>query len=334
MSSRHLAKEQPDSFAFSRQGEKKVKYWIAKYPKGKQRSAVIPMLWIAQKDHDGWIPEAAMRVIGDRLDMAYIRVMEVATFYTMFNLEPVGKHLIQVCGTTPCMLRGSGDLIKVCQSRIGSAGSVSADGNFSWMEVECLGACVNAPMVQISNSDGDLYYEDLGETSMNALLDELASGKAAMPGPRVTRDHSAPQGDVLTLVDKALYDGSRGKPLKSIPNAPAKPKAKTSKKPAAAKKAAPKRAAAKKAVAKPASDKPRLMKKARKGGPDDLKRISGVGPKIEGILHELGVFHYDQIAGWTKGQVDWADERLKFKGRIVREKWVAQAKKLAKEGGK
>jgi len=222
MVSSKLAANQPDSFAFSDEAEEKITYWRKKYPTDKQRSAVIPMLWIAQKDHGGWIPEAAMRVIGDRLDMAYIRVMEVVTFYSMFNLAPVGKHLIQVCGTTPCMLRGSGDLIKICQSRIGSAGKVSDDGNFSWMEVECLGACVNAPMVQISNAEGDHYYEDLDEASMNTLLDELATGKVPMPGPRVVRETSAPIGEAITLLDKTLYDGSRGKRLKSIPNAPAK----------------------------------------------------------------------------------------------------------------
>lgn len=324
MSSRHLAKQQPDQFAFSAASEKKVKYWIKKYPKGRERSAVIPLLWIAQKDNDGWLPEVAMRVIGDRLDMAYIRVLEVATFYTMFNLAPVGKHLIQVCGTTPCMLRGSGDLIKICQSRIGSAGSVSADGNFTWMEVECLGACVNAPMVQVSNADGDLYYEDLDETSMNALLDELVSGKAAMPGPRVDRQTSAPTGENLTLLDRSLFDGSRAKPLKVIPNAPkpAKPKV------------AIKKSTVKNSTSESIPAKPKLLKQARKSGPDDLKQISGIGPKIESILNDLGVFHFDQIAEWKKQQIDWADQRLKFKGRITREKWVAQARKLTKGAGK
>lgn len=258
MSSRQLAKQQPESFAFSAAGEKQVKYWLKKYPNNRQRSAVIPMLWIAQKDNDGWLPEVAMRVIGDRLDMAYIRVLEVATFYTMFNLSPVGKHLIQVCGTTPCMLRGSGDLIKICQSRIGSAGTVSDDGMFSWTEVECLGACVNAPMVQISNAVGDHYYEDLDENSMNSLLDELASGKAAIPGPRVDRQASAPIGESLTLIDKALFDGSKAKKIKSIPNAPSKPrvtkpklaKPKTTKKKSAAKKTTTKPKTAKKKGAK------------------------------------------------------------------------------------
>ncbi len=332
MSGRHLAKQQPASFSFSAAAEKKVKYWLKKYPGDKKRSAVIPMLWIAQKDADGWVPEVAMRVIGDRLDMAYIRVLEVATFYTMFNLAPVGKHLIQVCGTTPCMLRGSGNLIKLCQSRIGAAGQVSADGNFSWMEVKCLGACVNAPMVQISNVNGDPYYEDLDEASMDKLLDQLAAGKAPMPGPQIDRDTSAPVGDALSLTDPVLYNGSRAKALKSIPNAPSgvQKKAGTKNKTAVKKtvqKTAPKAVATKKV----AVDKPKLMKKARKNGADDLKRILGVGPKIEGILNGLGVFHFDQIADWKKKQIDWVDEQLKFKGRIVREKWVAQAKKLAKE---
>ncbi len=234
MSGRHLAKEQPDSFTFSKDGEKKAKYWIAKYPKGKERSAVIPLLWIAQKDNGGWLSEPAMRAVGDRLGMAHIRVLEVATFYTMFKLEPVGEHLIQVCGTTPCMLRGSGDIIKVCKKRIGEKNTISADGKFTWEEVECLGACVNAPMVQISNTAGDAYYEDLNEASMEKLLDDLAAGRKVKHGPQNGRHTSEPLGGAQTLTAKALYDGSRAKPLKKIPNAPkaaAKPKAK--KKPAA-----------------------------------------------------------------------------------------------------
>jgi NADH-quinone oxidoreductase subunit E len=171
---------------------------------------------------------------------------------------------------------------------------------------------------------------------MNALLDELASGKAAMPGPRVDRQASAPEGHVVTLLDKTLYDGSRAKALKSIPNAPSgsKPKAKTAPRKATPKKPVAKKPAAKKPTAKPASGKPKLLKKARSGGPDDLKRISGVGPKIEGILHDLGIFHFDQIAEWKKKEIDWADDRLKFKGRIARDKWVMQSKKLAKETDK
>lgn len=327
MGARNLAAEQPDSFAFSRTGEKMVKYWLAKYPKGKERSAVIPLLWIAQKDNGGWLSEPAMRVVGECCGMSKIRVLEVATFYTMFKLAPVGKHLVQVCGTTPCMLRGSDEIIKVCKKRIGEAGTVSADGNFTWEEVECLGACVNAPMVQVTNANGDDYYEDLDEASMEALLDDLAAGKTPKPGPRIERDASAPVGEVLTLTDKKLYDGSAAKPLKRIHNAPSGA-AKSKPIPAT------KKPVAKKASAKAAVSKPKLMKKARKGGADDLKRISGVGPKIEATLHELGVFHFDQIADWKKKEIDWVDEQLSFKGRIQREKWVAQAKKLAKEASK
>ncbi len=344
MSARHLAKDQPASFAFSKEGESQAKYWIAKYPKDKQRSAVIPLLWIAQKDNDGWVSEPAMRVIGDRLGMAYIRVLEVATFYTMFKLEPVGEHLIQVCGTTPCMLRGSGDLIKVCKSKIGAKNTVSADGKFTWEEVECLGACVNAPMVQISNASGDAYYEDLDAASMEKLLDDLAAGRKVKLGPQNSRKSSEPLGGALTLSDKSLFDGSRAKKIK-IPNAPkgaakakaAKPTPKKTTLIADGKKAVAKAPAAK-TVAKPVpaakTSKPKLLKAARKGVADDLTRISGVGPKIEGVLHKLGVFHFDQIAVWKKAEVDWVDEQLKFKGRIGREKWIAQAKKLAKEAGK
>ncbi len=219
MSSRHLATEQPDSFSFSKGGEKEAKFWIAKYPKGKERSAVIPLLWIAQKDNGGWLSEPAMRSVGDRLGMAHIRVLEVATFYTMFKLAPVGKHLIQVCGTTPCMLRGSGEIIKVCKNRIGEKNTISADGKFTWEEVECLGACVNAPMVQISNATGDAYYEDLDRASMEKLLDDLAADRAIKAGPQNGRHTSEPLGGAQTLTDKSLYNGSRAKKIK-IPNAP------------------------------------------------------------------------------------------------------------------
>ena len=239
MSGRQLAKEQPQSFAFSKEGEREAARWIAKYPKGKQRSAVIPLLWIAQKEGGGWLSEPAMRAVGERLGMAPIRVLEVATFYTMFKLAPVGEHLVQVCGTTPCMLRGAEGIKRVCKKRIGEKGAISADGKFTWEEVECLGACVNAPMVQISNASGDHYYEDLDEAAMEKLLDDLASGRAVKAGPQDGRHASEPLGGAQVLTDKALYNGSRAKPLKSIPNAPRaeKPKA-ARKKPVSKKKGA------------------------------------------------------------------------------------------------
>lgn len=214
MSVRRLAKDQPASFAFSKETMKKVDWWIAKYPADRARSAVIPMLWLVQKQ-EGWVSEPAIRAIADKLDMAYIRVLEVATFYTMFMLEPVGSAaLIQVCGTTPCMLRGSGELMKVCKSRIGPKQTLSADGKFYWEEVECLGACVNAPMAMIN----DYYFEDLTAADMNQIIDDFAAGKSPKAGPRVDRVNSAPEGGPLTLTDATIYDGSAAKPIKTLPN--------------------------------------------------------------------------------------------------------------------
>ena len=199
MSVRRLApaEVQPKSFAFTAENLDWAKKEIAKYPEGRQASAVIAIMWRVQEQHEGWVPEAAIRAIADLLDMPYIRVLEVATFYTMFQLAPVGKKAhVQVCGTTPCRLRGAGDLIEVCQSRIHhDPFELSKDGNFSWEEVECLGACVNAPMVLI----GKDTYEDLTKESFGKVLDGFASGKPPKPGPQIDRQFSAPVGGPTTL---------------------------------------------------------------------------------------------------------------------------------------
>ena len=214
MSVRRLAKEQPASFAFTRATKVKANWWIAKYPVDRRQSAVIPILWLVQKQ-EGWVSEPAIRAIAELLGMPYIRVLEVATFYTMFMLEPVGSAaLIQVCGTTPCMLRGSGELMKVCKSRIGDKQTLSADGKFYWEEVECLGACVNAPMAMIN----DYYFEDLTAADLNQIIDDFAAGKTPKPGTRVDRVNSAPEGGPLTLSDPKLYDGSAAKKIKKLPN--------------------------------------------------------------------------------------------------------------------
>jgi NADH-quinone oxidoreductase subunit E len=167
---------------------------------------VISLLWRAQEQAGGWVPEAAIRTVADLLGMAHIRVLEVATFYTMFNLAPVGRWHVQLCGTTPCELRGAGDLKKVCHERIGEQLHVTADGTFSWIEVECLGACVNAPMVQI-NYD---FYEDLTADSFSRILDDLAAGRTPKPGPQVDRQFSAPAGGPTTLTDPAIYRTNGG----------------------------------------------------------------------------------------------------------------------------
>jgi NADH-quinone oxidoreductase subunit E len=198
VSVRRLAENQPPAFAFTAENLAWAKDRIAKYPPGRQASAVIPILWRAQ-EQAGWLPQKAIEAVADLLGMAKIRVLEVATFYTMFNLAPVGKFYVQLCGTTPCMLRGSEDLKKVCKRMIGEESHVSADGKFSWIEVECLGACVNAPMVQI-NAD---YYEDLTPETFTRILNDLSAGKSPKPGPQIDRQLSAPIGGQTTLTTKA-----------------------------------------------------------------------------------------------------------------------------------
>lgn len=201
MSVRRLAAEQPESFAFSPELEAIAQKLIAKYPEGRQASAVVPLLWETQKAAGGWLPEPAIRAVADRLGMANIRVLEIATFYTMFNLEPVGKYFVQLCGTTPCMLRGAEAIKHVCEKKIGHERHVSADGTFSWLEVECLGACTNAPMVQIN----DDYYEDLTPENFEKLLDDLAAGRPVKVGPQNSRKGSEPEGGPRVLLDPALY---------------------------------------------------------------------------------------------------------------------------------
>lgn len=499
MAVRRLAEKQPDAFAFSNDNEAWAKGQIGKFPDGRRQSAVIPLLWRAQEQHDGWLPEPAIRYVADMLGMPYIRALEVATFYTMFNLAPVGRHFVQLCGTTPCMLRGSDELREVCKRVIGPESTVSDDGALSWLEVECLGACVNAPMVQI-NKD---YYEDLTPDGFEALLGKLRAGEDVSPGPQSERTTSYPLGGPTTLTDdaaihrtppretgrvdpaeepvakaqpepaderledqtgairseiadevKAKADGTQAAVAKSstvaegIPqgedrsgdaaarkkssiesstfakseNAPmgggapgattgdaqaerkadarrpdpnenarigqetgtaapgeadgtepaappipsneagsaVAPQVRSDKPesggrdvqaspvgvfdrgadPAGAKSAAvagakepetPEEAAAVRAAAR-SDDRAPVVLDAPDGEPDDLKRISGVGPKLEGTLNKLGFHHFAQIAVWTEENIDWVDSHLRFKGRIRRDDWVTQAKTLAGGG--
>ena len=218
MSVRRLAKDQPASFAFSAESLEKARWWIAKFPKGREQSAVIPLLWLVQKQ-EGWVPEPALRVVAEMIGAPVIRVFENVTFYTMFQLAPVGTTaLVQVCGTTPCMLRGANRLKEALERRIGPRDHPTADGRFSWEEVECMGACANAPMAAIN----DYYYEDLTPESLMAILDAFAAGESPAPGSAISRQGSAPEGGPLTLLDPALYDGSRAKPLTALPNLPEK----------------------------------------------------------------------------------------------------------------
>ncbi len=195
MSVRRVAENQPDDFAFTKENISWAKEQIAKYPKGRQASAIIPLLWQAQKQSGGWLPEPAIRYVAEFLDMPHMRAMEVATFYTMFNLEPVGEHFVQLCGTTPCWLRGADNLKDVCRKIIGEQNTVTEDGKLSWLEVECLGACVNAPMVQIN----DDFYEDLTAEWFEKILLDFKRGDTVIPGPQTSRQASEPEGGRTVL---------------------------------------------------------------------------------------------------------------------------------------
>jgi NADH-quinone oxidoreductase E subunit len=181
--------EKVKNFEFSKESLKEALKYIAKYPEGKQKSALLPLLHLAQKQNDNWLPREALEYVADFLNIPAIKVYEVATFYTMFNLKPVGENFIQLCRTTPCWLRGSDDIRKICKTKLGiDVGQTTADGKFSLTEVECLGACVNAPVVQIN----DDYYEDLSVENFAKILDDLASGKKVNIGSQSGRQCSAP----------------------------------------------------------------------------------------------------------------------------------------------
>jgi len=197
---------QPGSFAFTAENLKQAKAHIAKYPPSRQASAVLPLLDLAQRQHDNWLPRAAMDVVADMLAMPRIRVYEVATFYTMFNLRPVGKHFFQICTTTPCWLRGSDAVVAACKKKLGiGIGETTKDGKFSLREVECLGACVNAPVIQVN----DDFYEDLDGSSTEKLIDALAAGKAPPMGSVKQRQNSAPEGGATTLKDLSFAGARR-----------------------------------------------------------------------------------------------------------------------------
>jgi len=367
MSVRRLAEEQfqPASFAFNAENAAWAEATIRKYPEGRQQSAVIPLLMRAQ-EQEGWVTRATIEHVAARLDMPYIRVMEVATFYTQFQLKPIGTRAhIQVCGTTPCMLRGAEELIKVCQHKIHHDPlQPNADGTLSWEEVECQGACVNAPMVIIFKD----AYEDLTPERLEEIIDAFEAGKGdeIKPGPQIDRHLSAPEGGAVTLNDeiKPVRTNLEPQPESHADAAPvppaeaAKPKDTAPetdpklKTPATAPKAAENnvkaaeaqaesgtaKAAPVKAASATKSEKPSLEDKNRPKGiekpaeVDDLKLISGVGPKIEATLHELGIFTFAQVASWKKAEREWVDGYLNFKGRIERDDWLNQAKALAKGG--
>jgi len=384
MSVRRLAdvSEQPPSFAFSRVNRDWAQQTIEKYPRGREQSAVIPLMMRAQ-DQEGWLTKPAIEAIADMLGMPYIRALEVATFYTQFQLKPVGRRAhVQVCGTTPCMLRGAEALMDVCRKRIHPEQFHTNDrGMLSWEEVECLGACVNAPMVMIFKDT----YEDLTPERLEEIIDEFAIGKGpAVPvGPQNGRTVSEPQAGLTALKsEKAILKATREREMRVEareeraagttagdvpPSNAAKPKTDAAETNAALKSPSPVKASpeSEKAASAPApafdavaanqsepavegvakqrksrtsAEKPSLDDPKRPAGiekpasVDDLKLISGVGPKIEGILHSLGIYTFAQIAVWEDDHRGWVDSYLNFKGRIDRDDWVKQADALHRGG--
>ncbi|WP_212525270.1 NADH-quinone oxidoreductase subunit NuoE [Actibacterium sp. MT2.3-13A] len=340
---RRLHHDQPDSFAFTPANQAWAEAQITKYPEGRQASAIIPLLWRAQ-EQEGWLTRPAIEHVADMLGMAYIRALEVATFYFMFQLQPVGSVAhVQICGTTSCLICGAEDLIGVCREKIADKPhALSADGKFSWEEVECLGACANAPMAQI----GKDYYENLTAARLGEILDELAAGRVPVPGPQNGRYASEPLSGLTSLKEfdsgRTKYNASAqlatdiGDTVKRIDGTEVPlltPWLGAGAKKASAKKTAPKKAPARaEAPAEAAGAEPSLLAAPRAGGADDLKQLKGVGPKLEQTLNELGVYHFDQIAAWTEAEIAWVDDRLKFRGRIQRDGWVEQAKTLAAGG--
>ena len=358
---RRLHHEQPESFAFTEANLEWAKTQIAKYPEGRQASAVIPLLWRAQ-EQEGWISRPIIETVAKMLGMANIRVLEVASFYFMFQMSPVGRYNVQVCGTTTCMICGAEDLIAVCKEKIGpKAHTPYREGMFSWEEVECLGACANAPMVQI----GKDFYEDLTTEKLAWILDELAAGRVPTPGPQGGRYASEPKSGLTSLIIPegetrntrnasvqlacALEDGQTRiqgtEPVASVAvinsdmSAPAPEKAPEAPQPEAAPpqpeagtgydhEARPEGSDALEAI------QPDVLAEAIDGKPDDLKAITGIGPAIEGNLNQAGVFHYSQIAAWSDAEAAWIESNVAgCAGRVSRDDWRGQAGKLAADAG-
>ncbi len=365
---RRLHPQQPETFAFTPANDAWARAQMTKYPPGRQASAIIPLLWRAQ-EQEGWLSRPAIEHVADMLGMAYIRALEVATFYFMFQLQPVGSVAhVQVCGTTSCMICGAEELMAVCKEMIAPrAHQVSADGKFSWEEVECLGACANAPMAQI----GKDYYEDLDADRLRDLLARFAKGEVPVPGPQNGRYASEPRGGPTSLKDHAAgraphnasvqravdlrdtvrrIDGTevplttpwqgRAAPVTPAEGAPREPKPAAGRpadatgalvqEAAAVPKGRPKRG---EVAPEPQGTRPATLPAPREGGGDDLMLIAGIGPKLMALCHRLGVFHFDQIAAWTPDEIAWVDRNLEgFKGRVSRDDWVGQARRLVVRG--
>jgi len=354
---RRLYHEQPESFAFTPANLAWAEAEITKYPEGRQASAVIALMWRAQ-EQEGWLTRPAIEHVAEMLGMDFIRALEVATFYFMFQLHPVGSVAhFQICGTTPCMLCGAEDLVEVCREKIaGEPFELSSDGRFSWEEVECLGACANAPMAQI----GKDYYEDLTPDGFADLIDRLAAGEVPVPGSQTGRFSSEPQSGLTSLtaheadrmpqnlsVSRAVACNDTIKRIdgaevalsapwrdKGANHDPAPSAVVLNEEPvaiAAGQKASAPAGIPQQEPAPVAEARPATLDAPKDGKVDDLKKIKGIGPKLETACNRCGIYHVDQIAGWTEAEIAWAESNIEgAKGRIASDDWVGQAKDLMK----
>lgn len=322
MSVRRLDPNQPKDFEFTRENLAWALNQIKKYPEGRQAAAVLPILWRAQEQHDQWLPEPAIRYVADLLDMPYIRVYEIATFYTMFNLSPVGRYHVQLCGTTPCMLRGANDLKAVCERLIGPQGRVTPEGVFSWIEVECLGACVNAPMAQI-NKD---YYEDLTPENFEVLLEGLRRGRSMKPGPQTSRQFSAPASGAKTLKDPEIFRSQPQGVGHALERA-AQERNSQNRAQAAAEAVSPVKPPEPKSGDTSRVQEVRARFEKPEGSADDLTKLGGIDAQSQHVLNELGIYRYGQIGRWSDEDRQWIETRLpRFKGKTA--EWMEQAKAL------
>jgi NADH-quinone oxidoreductase subunit E len=348
---RRLHADQPAAFAFSPANQAWAEVQMTKFPEGRQASAIIPLLWRAQ-EQEGWLTRPAIERVADMLGMAYMRALEVASFYFMFQLQPVGSVAhVQVCGTTTCMICGAEDMAALCKDKIApQPHQLSPDGKFSWEEVECLGACTNAPMAQI----GKDYYEDLTVARLGDILDQMAAGHTPVPGPQNGRFAAEPRSGLSALrmsgspcethnasVDLAMALGDTLRRIQGTETDLRSPWLDRSDKflpgsdlkTGSGPKAAPESSSISVgAVAREISKSgPTRRDAARAAGPDALTRIKGVGPKLQETLFAMGIFHFDQIAGWTGSETAWIDDNIVgFKGRASRDNWVEQAAALSK----
>jgi len=296
---RRLHEEQPRSFSFTSENKAWAEAQIKKYPVGREASAIIPLLWRAQ-EQEGWLTRPAIEHVADLLGMAYMRALEVATFYFMFHLQPVGKIAhVQVCGTLSCMLCGAEDLITVCKEKISpNPHQLSADGNFSWEEVECLGACSNAPMAQI----GKDYFEDLSEERLCQIIDNLGADELPTPGPQNGRFASEPKQGLTSLMK---YESGRTKFNGSVQMAFDLKDTIKRIDGTEAELVTPWLKVGKKKIMQSVMRKPKILKSPKKSVPSDLSSLSGLGEKAKIILNRLGIYYIVQISQWGAEEMNW-----------------------------